>query len=97
MASVYTYGLPDSTGLALRSADERARLARAVEFAISTFEPRLVNVSVTIPAMAPSSMKVHFQIEALLHTEPAPERVYFDSTLELSSGEYEVEGEAGAG
>jgi type VI secretion system protein ImpF len=95
--SVYTYGLPDSTGLALRSAEDRARLARAVEFAISTFEPRLVNVSVTIPATAPSSMKVHFQIEALLHTEPAPERVYFDSTLELSSGEYEVEGEARAG
>lgn len=91
--SVYTYGLPDSTGLALRSVEDRARLARAVEFAISTFEPRLVNVSVTIPPAPAASMKVHFQIEALLRTEPAPERVFFDSTLELSSGEYEVEGD----
>ena len=95
--SVYTYGLPDSTGLALRSAEDRAKLARAVEFAIATFEPRLVNVSVSIPPKASSSMKVHFQIEALLRTEPSPERVFFDSTLELSSGEYEVEGEERAG
>lgn len=95
--SVYTYGLPDSTGLALRSTEDRARLARAVEFAINTFEPRLTNVSVTIPPAPASSMKVHFQIEALLRTEPAPERVYFDSILELSSGEYAVEGEERAG
>lgn len=42
-------------------------------------------------------MKIHFQIEALLRTEPSPERVYFDSTLELTSGEYQVEGEERAG
>jgi type VI secretion system protein ImpF len=95
--SIYCYGLPDSTGLALRSVEDRARLARAVEFAISAFEPRLTHVAVNIPAAAPSSMKVHFQIEALLHTEPAPERIYFDSTLELTSGEYQVEGEERAG
>lgn len=35
--SVYTYGLPDSTGLALRSAEYRAKLARAVEFAVARF------------------------------------------------------------
>ncbi len=95
--SVYNYGLPDSTGVALRSQDERARLARAVEGAISAFEPRLVNVRVSISPVAPSAKVVHFQIEALLRTEPAPERVYFDSTLELTSGEYEIEGESRAG
>jgi type VI secretion system protein ImpF len=95
--SVYHYGLPDSTGLALRSQEERSRLARAVEATISAFEPRLVNVSVSISPAAPAAKVVHFQIEALLRTEPAPERVYFDSTLELSSGEYEIEGETRAG
>jgi len=94
--SVYCYGLPDSTGLALRSSEERSRLARAVEAAISAFEPRLVNVSVIIPPAPAAAKVVHFQIEAMLRTEPAPERVYFDSTLELTSGEYEVEGEARA-
>jgi type VI secretion system protein ImpF len=91
--SVYCYGLADSTGVALRSAEQRSRLARAVETAISSFEPRLVNVTVTIPPAAPAAKVVHFQIEAMLRTHPAPERVYFDSTLELTSGEFEVEGE----
>jgi type VI secretion system protein ImpF len=68
-----------------------------VEATISAFEPRLVNVSVSISPAAPAAKVVHFQIEALLRTEPAPERVYFDSTLELSSGEYEIEGETRAG
>lgn len=95
--SVYCFGLPDSTGISVRSEDERTRLARAVEQAITYFEPRLTNVSVSIPTTAASSKVVHFQIEALLRTEPAPERIYFDSTLELISGEYEVEDEARAG
>jgi len=95
--SVYFYGLPDSTGIALRSQDERSRLARVVEAAVSAFEPRLVNVRVSIPPTPPAAKVVHFQIEALLRTEPAPERVFFDSTLELISGEYEVEGETRAG
>jgi len=94
--SVYCFGLPDSTGLALRSNEERKRLSYAVEQAVAAFEPRLVNVTVTVPPVAPAAKVVHFQIEALLRTEPAPERVYFDSVLELTSGEYEVEGEARA-
>ncbi len=91
--SVYCFGLPDSTGLALRSSDERKRLSHAVEAAVAAFEPRLVNVRVTIPPASPTAKVIHFQIEALLRTEPAPERVYFDSVLELTSGQYEVEGE----
>ena len=94
--SVYCFGLPDSTGLALRSSDERKRLSHAVEAAVAAFEPRLVNVRVTIPPAAPTAKVIHFQIEALLRTEPSPERVYFDSVLELTSGQYEVEGEARA-
>lgn len=94
--SVYCYGLPDTIGLALRSSDDRKRLATVVELAIASFEPRLLNVKVTVPATAPSHRVVHFQIEALLRVEPAPERVYFDTKLEISSGEYQVEGEARA-
>jgi hypothetical protein len=32
----------------------------------------------------------------LLRTDPAPARVSFDTTLELTSGEYEIEGESHA-
>jgi type VI secretion system protein ImpF len=90
--SVYCYGLPDITGVGLKSQDERRRLARVVEVAIADFEPRLMNVVVSIP-QATASRIVHFQIEALLRMEPAPERVFFDTTLELISGQYEVKGD----
>jgi type VI secretion system protein ImpF len=90
--SVYAYGLPDTTGLSLKSKDDRHRLAHAVEIAVASFEPRLQNVKVTVPPSAPTSRVVHFQIEAMLRIEPAPERVFFDTKLELLSGEYEVEG-----
>jgi predicted component of type VI protein secretion system len=55
-----------------------------------------MNVKVAIPKIAASSKVLHFQIEALIRTEPAPTRIYFDSTLELTSGAYEVEDEARA-
>jgi type VI secretion system protein ImpF len=88
--SVYCYGLPDSTGLPVKSEQDRARLARAMEVAISTFEPRLINISVKILPVATTAQVVRFQIEAMLRTEPAPERVFFDSKLEITSGEFAV-------
>jgi type VI secretion system protein ImpF len=91
--SVYCYGLPDITGVGLKSQDERRRLSRVVEVAIADFEPRLMNVVVSIPQAATASRIVHFQIEAMLRMEPAPERVFFDTTLELISGQYDVQGE----
>lgn len=94
--SVYCFGLPDSTAISVRSEDERTRLSRAVEQAIAYFEPRLTNIAVTIPAAEPTAKVLHFHIEALLRTEPAPQRIYFDSTLELTSGAYEVEDETRA-
>jgi predicted component of type VI protein secretion system len=46
--------------------------------------------------VTPDSHLLRFQIEGLLRTEPAPARVFFDTTLELSRGEYEVAGETRA-
>jgi predicted component of type VI protein secretion system len=40
--------------------------------------------------VAKDSHLLRFQIEGLLRTEPAPARVFFDTTLELTKGEYEV-------
>src|SRR5580692_433240 len=53
--SVYAYGLPDTTGLSLRSKDDRHRLATVVEVAVASFEPRLLNVKVTVPPSSPTS------------------------------------------
>jgi type VI secretion system protein ImpF len=94
--SVFCYGLADITGVALSSGEDRARLARSVETVVSVFEPRLQNVTVSMKPVAQDSHVLHFQIEGLLRTEPAPARVFFDTTLELTKGEYEVSGETRA-
>jgi type VI secretion system protein ImpF len=91
--SVYCYGLPDTTGMMISSVDDRGRMARLVAAAVSAFEPRLTNVVVEMDTTPASDRTVRFRIEALLRTEPAPSRVYFDTKLELISGEYEIQGE----
>ena len=94
-SSVYAYGLPDFTALTAGSEQARLRLRRAIERAIETFEPRLINTSVT--AMAAEEDKdrrvVRFLISGLLRMQPAPEPVVFDTLLELSRGEYQVRGD----
>jgi type VI secretion system protein ImpF len=88
--SSYCYGLPDLTGLALNTEQARGDLARILEAAIAAFEPRLRNATATLQPSIIGSRILLFQIEALLLMEPAPARVYFDTTLELISGEYHV-------
>lgn len=94
--SVYCYGLPDLTGVSMSSSDDRIRLARMVETAVALYEPRLQNVTVSMKPLTADSHLLRFQIEGLLRIEPAPARVFFDTTLELTKGQYEVAGETRA-
>jgi type VI secretion system protein ImpF len=95
--SLYHYGLPDISSFSRDSGSERARLLRHVEETIATFEPRLANVRVALATDDTSSRRqVHFVIEAMLRMDPNPEPVVFDTVLEVSSGEYQVKGGAGA-
>ncbi|MFQ5650917.1 MAG: type VI secretion system baseplate subunit TssE, partial [bacterium] len=86
--SLLTYGLPDLTSFQLKSAQEKRRLTRTIEHVIRTFEPRLQRVRVTLVSPIEDHSTLHFSIEGLLRTEPAPEHVAFDTSLELSTGEY---------
>lgn len=95
--SVYAYGLPDITGVAMNVSEDQHHLARAMESAISIFEPRLTNVSVSVQPAAGPTRVLHFRIEGTLRVDPAPERVFFDTSLHLTSATYEVEGEKRAG
>ncbi|HUI79846.1 MAG TPA: type VI secretion system baseplate subunit TssE [Bryobacteraceae bacterium] len=90
--SVYCYGLPDITGLALSSTEDHQKLARMLETAIASFEPRLLNPVVTVLPGLSANRILRFQVAALLRLEPAPARVVFDTTLELTSGAYGVGG-----
>jgi type VI secretion system protein ImpF len=90
-ASVHQYGLPDTTGLAVATTTGRQRLRDDIADTIARFEPRLTRVVVEFvdadPLAAPA---VRFTIRALLRMDPTPERVTFDTVLDLASGAYAV-------
>jgi len=90
--SVYTYGLPDLTSLSLANPKHHAKLLRLIQTALKTYEPRLTNIRLLDLGTPETGARVlRLRIEATLRAEPVPEHVSFDTVLELSSGEYEVE------
>ena len=92
--SLYNYGLPDVTSMALNSPRDRQRLLRLIEQTIEIFEPRLADTRVRALDNTSSGPRVlRFQIEALLKMDPAPEQILFDTVLQLNSGEYQVKGD----
>ncbi|MBI1358644.1 MAG: type VI secretion system baseplate subunit TssE [Acidobacteria bacterium] len=96
--SLYRYGLPDFTAYGLSSADDADLLVGSVKEALEIFEPRLKDVRVVpLEVTSKGLRRVRFRIEAKLMMDPASERVSFDTLLELSSGQYQIEGKANAG
>ncbi|MBN2321342.1 MAG: type VI secretion system baseplate subunit TssE [Acidobacteria bacterium] len=92
--SLYNYGLPDVTSLGLNSPRDKQRLLRHIEQTIEIFEPRLADIRVReLDDTGSGSRIMRFQIEALLKMDPAPEQVFFDTVLQLNSGEYQVRGD----
>jgi type VI secretion system protein ImpF len=91
--SLITYGLPDFTALSLLSLPDRNRIRRALEHAISSFEPRLERVRVVLEPPRAFDRSLRFRVEGLLRLEPAPEPVVFDAALRLNTQEYVVQGQ----
>lgn len=91
--SLYNYGLPDIAGMHVRSTADQNRLLRLIESAIAIFEPRIQNPTVLLEPMAGSTHILRFHIQGLLRVDPAPEKIAFDTILELTSGKYEVQKE----
>ena len=94
--SLVNYGLPDSHSLELREGRPAVRLSRLIEEAVRNFEPRLQGVRVTPvegdTLMVDGSRTLRFNIEAVLVVEPLREPVFLTSELNLSRGDFEVEG-----
>jgi type VI secretion system protein ImpF len=88
--SLLVYGLPDVTAYNLLDLNDCNRLRRTLETVISTFEPRLQRVRVSMTAPGRNDGALHFRIEALLRLEPAPEPVAFDTVLQLDTQKYSV-------
>ncbi len=93
--SLYNYGLPDMSAFSISSPKDQSRLTWLLESAIAIFEPRLEAIKVSMEPISPGSRILRFQIEGMLRMDPAPERISFDTVLELTSGVYQVKGDAG--
>lgn len=92
--SIYNYGLPDFASMSADSTATPARLLKAIEREIELFEPRLTDVRISRAPEADgskgSSRDLKFVIEATLRLDPDPERVRFDTVLEMHSGRFTV-------
>jgi type VI secretion system protein ImpF len=89
--SVLFFGLPDIASISLQNAGDEQRLLRSLEAAIGMFEPRLARARVTSREPYTSTRQaVTFHVEAMLLIDPAPERISFDTVLEITKGAYSV-------
>lgn len=88
--SMAVYGLPDLASLSVKNPSEQNRLAKAIENALRIFEPRFINVRVTLEPLDNTDRQLRFRIEAHLDIEPVPEPVSFDTVLQVGSGEFAI-------
>lgn len=90
LKSVAFFGLPDFTGISAKSHTEQKRLKQALETAIKNFEPRFIDLLVTLEPINNVDRLLRFRIEARLDIDPVPEPIVFDTVLQLGSGEFAV-------
>jgi type VI secretion system protein ImpF len=89
--SPLNYGIPDCTGGRFHGINEREQLRREIEETIRRFEPRFRSVRVSLTgADDPLDATLRLRIEALLHAEPAPEPIMFDTIVDTATAEIVV-------
>jgi type VI secretion system protein ImpF len=92
--SLYHYGLPDTTSLSGDDPAVRRKLQLEIETCIRTYEPRLTDVEVALVVQeGEKKFQVRFVVEALLRMDPDPERVVFDTVLDVGTGGFRVSGD----
>ncbi len=85
------FGLPDYASGAFNDVGRRQRLCRDIEQTIRRFEPRFASVSVSLlDTDNVLESTLHLRIEALLHAEPAPEPISFDTMLDATTADVTV-------
>jgi len=100
-SSLLLYGITDVSSMGRENLDQQAKLVKDVERAVSTFEPRLANVKVSIAAAEKGAeggpiRELRFVVEGMLRIDPEPEHVVFDTVLEVSTGDYHVRSDGSA-
>jgi type VI secretion system protein ImpF len=95
-SSVYNYGLPDFSSYAIASPKDQVRLVRVLQNALKVFEPRLANIRIVPLEINPKGLRtMRIRIEGLLMMDPAPEHISFDTTLQLTTGDFRIKDDAG--
>jgi type VI secretion system protein ImpF len=85
------YGIPDFASGAFSDAHRREELRIEIEETIRRFEPRFISVRVQLmdtPERLETTLRL--RIEAVLHAEPAPEAVTFDTLVDPTTDDVVV-------
>ena len=88
--SVAVYGLPDFARSNVKNPSEQVKLTEQLESAIRIFEPRLMDLQITLDPVNDVERSLRFRILAQLKVDPVPEPIAFDTVLQMGSGEFEV-------
>ncbi len=85
------YGIPDFASGAFGDARRREELRQEIEATIRRFEPRFLSVRVTlIDNQDRLETTLRLRIEAVVHAEPAPEAVTYDTLVDPTTDDVVV-------
>jgi type VI secretion system protein ImpF len=87
-ASPLGFGIPDFTSGMLSDVRRRDRVRAEIEATIRRFEPRLARVQVSLVETGDTAgATLRLRIDGLMHANPAPEPVAFDTTVDASTAD----------
>lgn len=89
-ASSLTFGILDFSSYSLLSPQDRDRIRRSLEQAISLHEARLTRIRVTLEPQRELDRALRFRVDALMVLGSDNEKVQFDAVLQLNSQNYMV-------
>lgn len=89
-ASSLTYGILDFSAYSLLSPNDRDRIRRSLEQAISLHESRLTRVRIVLEPQRELDRALRFRIDAILDLGDDNEKVQFDAVLQLNTQTYLV-------
>ena len=89
-ASSLTYGILDFSAYSLLSPNDRDRIRRSLEQAISLHESRLTRVRIVLEQQRELDRALRFRIDAILDLGDDNEKVQFDAVLQLNTQTYLV-------
>ena len=91
--SVLNYGVSETSG-SFSTLDQARKIQRSIVAAVETFEPRLVEGSVSVDLRSEEragEMHVEFDIRAVMWAQPMPLELYLRSKVDVTTGEVEIE------